>query len=114
MSERLRGHQRIDERSIAYHEAIAEKLRAHPEMIGIAFENLDRWSARGGNSQRYWDAWRDILRRPLPEVLALIVERSEKMTAMRQTSPFAGVLTPAERWAIHARFAPSAAELHDS
>jgi hypothetical protein len=28
------------------------------------------------------------------------------MTAMRQMTPFAGVLDPAERWAIYAEFAP--------
>ncbi len=26
------------------------------------------------------------------------------MTALRQSSPFAGVLEPAERWAVYARF----------
>jgi len=41
----------------------------------------------------------------LPEVLALIVEDSERMTAMRQCSPFAGVLDPRERWAVYDEFA---------
>lgn len=26
------------------------------------------------------------------------------MTALRQASPFAGILKPAERWAVYARF----------
>jgi len=34
-----------------------------------------------------------------------MVEDSEKMTAMRQSSPFAGILTPQERWAIYDQFA---------
>jgi hypothetical protein len=38
----------------------------------------------------------------LPEVLKLMEEESEHMTAMRQATPFAGVLEPAERWAIYA------------
>ena len=76
------------------HRAIAEKLRGHPELIEIARENLERWSAAPGRSGRYWDAWRELLARPLPEVLEAIVEESERMTAMRQTSPFAGVLDP--------------------
>ena len=33
-----------------------------------------------------------------------MVEESERMTAMRQTSPFAGLLTPRERWAIYREF----------
>ena len=87
------------------HRAIAEKLRAKPELIEIARENLERWSASPGRSGRYWDAWREILARPLAEVLDHIVEDSERMTAMRQTSPFAGVLDPRERWAIYEQFA---------
>jgi hypothetical protein len=100
----LRGHQRIDQRSLALHRAIAEKLRANPALIGIARDNLDRWSLKRGRSQPYWDAWREILKRRLPEILELLEEDSERMTAMRQATPFAGVLEPAERWAIYARF----------
>jgi hypothetical protein len=100
----LRGHQRIDRRSLELHRAIAAKLRAKPELLGIARENLDRWSAQQGRSQPYWDAWREILGRPLEEVLEVIVEESERMTALRQATPFAGVLAPAERWAVYSRF----------
>jgi hypothetical protein len=100
----LTGHQRIDQRSLAMHTAIAEKLRANPALLEIAHDNLDRWSISVPRSKPYWDAWREILSRPLDEILALIVEDSERMTAMRQTSPFAGVLDPRERWAIYDRF----------
>jgi hypothetical protein len=103
----LKGHQRLDQRSLALHRAIAEKLRVHPELVQIARDNLDRWSRKSGRSQPYWDAWREILKRPLPEILDLMQEESEKMTALRQATPFAGILEPAERWAIYERFAPS-------
>jgi hypothetical protein len=103
MSVPLRGHQRIDRRSLELHRAIAAKLRTHPELIGIARDNLARWSANESRSQPYWDAWREILERPLEEVLELLEEESERMTAMRQATPFAGVLEPAERWAVYAR-----------
>jgi hypothetical protein len=102
---KLVGHARVDARSLAMHRAIAEKLRARPELLEIARENLARWSATSSRSQPYWDAWREILGRPLPEVLELIVEDSERMTAMRQASPFAGLLDPRERWAIYDEFA---------
>src|ERR1017187_6226009 len=105
MSVPLRGHLRIDQRSLALHSAIAEKLRANPALIAIALDNIERWSRAGGRSQPYWDAWREILKRPLPEILDLMVEDSESMTALRQATPFAGVLTPAERWAIYDEFA---------
>ncbi len=98
------SHAKVEARSLAMHRAIAEKLRAHPELIEIARENLERWSAPPGRSGRYWDQWRELLARPLSEVLQLLVEESEWMTAMRQTSPFAGVLDPRERWAIYDEF----------
>ena len=104
MSAPLRGHQRLDRRSLELHRAIAEKLRVHPELIGIAHDNLERWAKTAGRSQPYLDEWRKILARTLPETLDLLVEESEPMTALRQASPFAGVLEPAERWAIYARF----------
>jgi hypothetical protein len=110
MEEPLRGHQRIDRRSLALHRAIAAKLREHPELIEIARDNLDRWSQSNGRSQPYWDAWREILSRPLPEVLEIMIEESERMTAMRQATPFAGILDPAERWAIYGQFASVPAE----
>ena len=40
----------------------------------------------------------------------LPVEESERMTAMRQTTPFGGVLEPAERCAIYERFEPGKSE----
>jgi hypothetical protein len=104
MSSSLHGHQRIDQRSLALHRAIAGKLRANPALLEIARENLNRWSIANGRSQPYWDAWREILNRPMGDVLELIVEDSERMTAMRQATPFAGVLAPAERWAIYVNF----------
>jgi hypothetical protein len=104
MSVPLRGHQRIDQRSLALHSAIAEKLRADPAPIAIALDNIERWSRAGGRSQPYWDAWLEILSRPLPEILGLLGEESERMTALRQATPFAGVLTPSERWAIYEEY----------
>ena len=84
MSAPLRGHQRIDQRSLALHRAIAAKLRRDPALLTIA---LDRWSQTAGRSQPYWDEWRSILARPLPEVLELLEEEREHMTAMRQATP---------------------------
>ena len=86
------------------HRAIAEKLRQEPELLKIARENLERWIARGGGTISYWAKWREVLDRPLEEIRALIAMDSEEMRAMRQCTPFAGVLSPRERWAIYARF----------
>ena len=44
----LRGHQRIDRRSLALHRAIADKLREDPALISIALANIERWSSAVG------------------------------------------------------------------
>ncbi|MBS1856694.1 MAG: hypothetical protein JST11_15100 [Acidobacteria bacterium] len=100
------GHQRIDRRSLALHRAIAEKLRGNPALLEIARDNLARWSSRDNHSQPYFDEWRRILEKPLPEILRVLEEDSERAAALRQATPFAGVLAPKERWAIYAEFAP--------
>jgi hypothetical protein len=97
-------HDRLERRSLALHRAIAAKLRERPELLAIAFDNLDRWGSKGSRSQPYLDIWRGLLARPLEELLTLIVEDTERMTELRQSSPFAGVLPPRERWHIYDTF----------
>jgi hypothetical protein len=46
---------------------------------------------------RAWDA---VLRRPLHEVAAFLVDEGEEATELRQSTPFAGALPPRERWQI--------------
>ena len=97
-------HDRLERRSLALHRTIAAKLRQQPALLAIATDNLDRWSAMSGGAQPYWDAWRAILRRPFEEVLMLIEEDSPRMTELRQSTPFAGVLDPKERWHVYDTF----------
>src|SRR5437660_32443 len=97
-------HDRLERRSLALHRAIGAKLRQQPELLAIARENLERWSALGSRSQPYWDQWRNMLDLPLEELLKLIQEDSPRMTQLRQSAPFAGVLSPQERWHIYDTF----------
>jgi hypothetical protein len=101
----LTGHARIDARSLAMHRVMADKLRVQPELLAIAHDNLKRWMAEAGASQPYFEEWQRILANPLGDILAAMVEDSERMTAMRQCTPFAGVLTPRERWNFYDAFA---------
>jgi hypothetical protein len=92
------------------HRAIAAKLRAKPELLAIAHDNIRRWSAAAGRSRPYLDAWEQLLAKPLEELLELLVQDTESMRAMRQAAPFAGVLTPKERWAVYDTFATGACD----
>jgi hypothetical protein len=97
-------HDRLENRSLALHWAIAAKLRQHPELLVVAEENLDRWGEMGSRSQPYWDAWRSILALPLEELLTIMVQDTPQMTELRQSSPFAGILEPKERWHVYDTF----------
>ena len=98
----MRSHRWIDERSLALHEAVAARLEAQPDLLAVARANLERWL----DTRRVPALleWRDLLdRAPLPEVLALLRSPSDAAARLRQSSPFAGVLSPQERQTILSR-----------
>lgn len=91
-------HQEIDARSLALHQLVAAKLRRNPALLERPKAVLDRWRTQApSRSEPYRAAWAQLLQRGLEPALALAVEDSEWARAMRQCSPFCGVLTPAER-----------------
>ena len=69
-----------------------------------ALANIDRWYGTAGSTRAYLDEWRRILAQPVELVMAAMVEDSEEMTALRQSTPFSGILTPQERWAVYRQF----------
>jgi hypothetical protein len=100
----MTGHERIDARSLAMHRAIGVKLRANPALVKAARATLERWLERGGSAVPYYLRWREILSLPVEQVAEMLVAESEQMTALRQSSPFAGMLSNQERWAILEEF----------
>jgi len=98
-------HCRLDVRSLAMHTLIARKLARDPGLLAVAHANLKRWGERWGDDAPAWlEEWQAILERPWIEVAALITELSPRATRLRQSSPFAGVLTPQERKRIYDAF----------
>jgi hypothetical protein len=93
-------HALAEERSIAYHRAVADRLRADPALLTKARARIDEWIARNDRSAGYALRWRDKLGEPLDRLLAFLVDPSEEARAMRQATPFAGFIDPRERWRI--------------
>jgi hypothetical protein len=94
-------HQEIDARSLALHRLVADKLRRDPALLRIAKDNLVRWRERATpNDLVYLREWERILEAGLDPALAVATEDSEHASALRQSSPFAGVLSPSERAAF--------------
>lgn len=81
--------------------ALAERLLADPTLVDRARLRVVNWLQSGSVHRRYAEAWRMLLDRPLPELVAALPEISEQMHDLRQVSPFAGVLDARTRWRIH-------------
>lgn len=92
-------HRLGEERSIAYHRAVAERLADDPRLLETARARVRAWCA-GAAVPHYAQAWSAILVRPLPEILAFLVDPGEHARELRQSTPFAGILPPRERWRI--------------
>ena len=104
----MRSHERIDQRSLALHEAVAARLEAQPQLLEVARANLERWlAAKPAAALREWQRLLDSL--PLTQLLQLLRSPEEAAVRLRQSSPFAGILSPAERQAILARYESSRA-----
>jgi hypothetical protein len=98
-------HRLLEARSLAMHALIAAKIANDPALLIKPRQNLERWSVRWGSNPPRWAVeWRDILGRPWSEVAALIGEPSENAARLRQSSPFAGVLTAEERKRVYEAF----------
>ncbi len=83
------------------HRLIAEKVQADPGLLDTARETLRRWQHSDGSPQMALAEWEEILGGPVHQVVRFVTERSERATRLRQSSPFAGILTEAERQAIY-------------
>ena len=95
----VRSHVWIDQRSLALHEAVAAKIEAQPQLVEVARANLRRWlSTNPAAALREW--WQVLDTSPLPELLALLRSPGDHAARLRQSSPFAGLLTPEERQSI--------------
>ena len=97
---RVNLHRLAEERSLAYHRIVAQRLERDSAILDAARALANLWIERGGRSVGYAKAWREALNRPLAEIIALLEEDSEHARTLRQSSPFAGALTPAERWSV--------------
>jgi hypothetical protein len=89
------GHERTRARSLAYHRAIARRLRK--PMVEEARHVLFRWRAQRRIDERYAERWEQLLSRPLPEIRGALVDESKDYDDLRQNSPFAGLLSEPER-----------------
>ncbi|MEE9321999.1 MAG: helix-turn-helix transcriptional regulator [Granulosicoccus sp.] len=96
---------REDRRSLAYHSAIATHLKENPvAVVAQAQANLNRWIKVRPAARVLMSRWSLWLQLPVQDLTKLMLNQSTDCRDMRQVSPFAGVLSAAERAAILRQF----------
>lgn len=102
----MKDHRNIDERSWVLACLVAERVKADPSILPRARANLDRWLRTSSPGVRpVLMEWKSLLEGPHDELLQVLTGRDERATRLRQSSPFAGVLTATERNEVLRRFA---------
>jgi hypothetical protein len=93
------SHASMDEKARASGAAIAAKLRHDPSLVERAQSYIARRLPKASHGERReLEEWDRILRTmSLPRLRRFLVEPSERATRLRQTLPFVGELSPAER-----------------
>ncbi len=97
--------QRSNQRSLALHQAIANKLRQYPKLWIIPQHNLNRWKEKKGSLPPALVEWEYILKNSSKrKILELLENIQEEAIRLRSSSPFAGILSEEERMNIFNAF----------
>jgi hypothetical protein len=92
-------HRIAEARSLAYHRAVAARLIAEPALVEQARARVQDWLATAPDAH-YAKAWSEVLGWSTAEIVTFLIDDGERATELRQSTPFAGVLDPRERWRI--------------
>jgi len=94
----MRTHQEIDARSLALHRLYAQRIRENPELFSVVQNNIAfllKTVAPGGRG--YILEWKKAAEEGVEACLRLAVADTERAATLRQSSPFAGVISQGER-----------------
>jgi hypothetical protein len=92
-----RLHDLADLRSLEFHRRIAGRLRQDPKVVHRAQATVARRAADCTVARPWITAWGELLTGDREQLLAVLVDPGERATALRQVTPFAGVVPPRER-----------------
>lgn len=96
---------REERRSLALHEAIARRLKDDPEaVVAKALSNVDTMRTLHPGAYDVLDEWVRLLDGPTEVLAETLTSRRPRARELRHVTPFAGVLTAAERATVYRRF----------
>lgn len=94
-------HRQLEERSLALHREIARRIRSNPDLLSSVRERLSKDIRSGRFSISLTDAMQERLNlldsSSVEQLLELLVDEGENGRRLRQSTPFAGILTKEER-----------------
>ena len=93
--QRTRTHRVAEIQSLVYHRIVAERL--DEDLVEAARRRLDRQRRDGRIDPRWAAEWERVLELPIERIAQRIGSDTPRARELRQTSPFAGVLTEQER-----------------
>lgn len=87
-----------ERRSLMMSTAVAAKLRENPvQVLAAARQNIKKMRSIGPGEQQWVDVWESLLALGAGHVEALLTSTDQFARDLRQSSPFAGVLSEDER-----------------
>ena len=93
-------HHLAEERSLAYHALIADKIERDPALLDVARRRVAEWLASGTPHAHYARAWSAILESPVEIIRQHLLDPTPAGRALRQVTPFAGMIAPNTRWKL--------------
>ncbi len=97
---------REERRSLVLHRAIAGHLEADPEAVLLqARRVLSLMRDRHPEAAPLLREWAVVLDRPVSDLIGVLTDPSPRARELRQVTPFAGVLSAAERAEVYGAFA---------
>jgi len=93
-------HRLAEERSLALHRAIAERLSEDPSVLKRARTRVQRWMEKEDVARYGAEEWDRVLSGSTADICEWLGDESEHARAMRQVAPFAGAIDPRTRWRI--------------
>lgn len=99
------AHAFLDEFALAYHRAVAERLRSEPEaVLERARQNLNRWTESDSfeaGERVSLEEWREILdEADVERLIEIATERTDEGQRLRSSSPLVAPHSPEERFEI--------------
>ena len=88
-------HRISERRALAYHRALAPRLRR--PMLDDAMRRLERWRQEGRIDHRYALEWERLFEKPVSEIRKTISRDDPVGNDLRQNSPLGGLLSEPER-----------------